>query len=70
MIDILHTDTYRAASNKSTIRVERYVDTGFGAWVLWRIILKRDGEQLGRIIEDQRVTPPSRRTIIRILQKY
>lgn len=70
MIDILHTDTYRAASNKATIRVERYTDFGFGPWVLWRIIIKRDGDELGRILEDQRVTPPSRRTIIRILQTY
>lgn len=69
MIEILHTDTYRTASDTATIKVQRYIDFGFAARIIWRITIKRDRDELGRILEDQRLTPPSRRTIIRILSQ-
>ena len=29
MIDILHTETFRTASDTATIKVQRYIDSGF-----------------------------------------
>jgi len=69
MTKYIDTKSYRAASEKATISVTKYTDTNLGPHYFWRITIKRDRDELGRILEDQRLTPPSRRTIIRILSQ-
>lgn len=70
MTSILNTDSYRAASDTADIKVQRYIDFGFGPRVIWRIVLKRDGDQLANVLEERRLMPPSKRTVKRIRAQY
>ena len=70
MIDILHSEEYRTASDTATIKVQRYIDSGFGAWVIWRITIRRDRDELGRILEQRLLRRPSDSKIKRIIARY
>ena len=70
MTDILRTDTFRAASDTATIKVQYYVDFSFGPWGLFRIVLKNDSEHLARVLEDQLLKYPSKRKLNGIINRY
>lgn len=70
MVNILHSDEFRAKSGTATIKAQRYIDPGFGPWVLWRIIVKRDDDERGRIIDKDLTRCPTDRRIKRICERY